>query len=241
MSAGARASAALRLVAALAAGPACGGDGEPAREAAERGREVFSSPALSRNTFNDLACADCHATSAADARLLPGANLAGAVLRPSYWGGEELDLLESVNQCLTAFMLETKGLAADDPRAIELYAFLESLPPDLPDAQPFTFVRTIGPVPAGDAARGAPLYASACGFCHGAPHTGEGRAVEFLVVVPETTLEAHGGDPSYDVRTVFAEKIRHGRFYGFGGFMPPFSSEALSDQDVGDLLAFLGQ
>jgi thiosulfate dehydrogenase len=228
------------LLAGLAA--ACGGDeGERERGAVERGRELFSSPTLSRNTFNDLACADCHAASPDDARLLPGAPMPGVVLRPSYWGGEKLDLLDSLNQCLTEFMLETRGLAPDEPKAVDLYAFLASLPPSAPDAQPFTFVREIGAAPAGDAARGEGLYAAACRFCHGEPHTGAGRNVELAVVVPEETLAEHGDDPTYDVRTVFVEKVRHGRYLGFGGSMPPFSRERLSDQDVGDVLAYLGQ
>ena len=236
---GAWAQSAVAL-AALAA--ACGGDDSPReRTAAERGRELFASTALSRNTFNDLACADCHATSADDSRPLPGAPMPGVVLRPSYWGGDELDLLESINQCLTSFMLETKGLDPGDPRAVELYAFLESLPPALPDARPFTLVRDVAAVPPGDAARGEGLYASACGWCHGDPYTGAGRRVELAVVVPDETLAEHGDDPTYDVRLVFIEKIRHGRYLGFGGFMPPFSTEVLSDQDVADVLAYLGQ
>jgi len=39
---------------------------------------------------------------------------------------------------------------------------------------------------------------------------------------------------------VFTEKIRHGLFLGYGGVMPPFSREVLSDQDVSDLLEALG-
>jgi thiosulfate dehydrogenase len=232
-----RAAGALLVGLAAACG---GGGGQVERSAAERGRELFSSPALSRNSYNDLTCAHCHAASADDPRPLPGAPMPGVHLRPSYWGGDELDLLESLNQCLTGFMLETRGLEPDDQRAVDLYAFFESLPPSAPEAQPFTFVRELGPVPAGDAARGEAAYAAACSWCHGAPHTAEGRAVELAVVVPEATLAEHGNDPTYDVRTVFVEKIRHGRYLGFGGFMPPFSREKLSDQEVGDLLAYLG-
>lgn len=227
----------MALVGALAA---CGGDEKNERSAADRGRELFTSPTLSRNSYNDLACVSCHVISADDTRLLPGAPMPGVLARPSYWGGDELDLLESLNQCLTGFMLETRGLAHDDPRAVDLYAFFESLPPIWPEAQPFSFVREIGAVPVGDVARGEAVYAAACLSCHGAVHTGEGRTVELAVVIPEETLSVHGDDPTYDLRTILTEKIRHGRYLGFGGFMPPFSQERLSDQDVGDLLAFMG-
>jgi thiosulfate dehydrogenase len=40
-------------------------------------------------------------------------------------------------------------------------------------------------------------------------------------------------------RLIFIEKIRHGRFLGYGGEMPPFSSELLSDADVADVLEYL--
>jgi thiosulfate dehydrogenase len=39
---------------------------------------------------------------------------------------------------------------------------------------------------------------------------------------------------------VVIEKTRHGRFFGVGGNMPLYSLEALSDEDLGALLAYLG-
>jgi thiosulfate dehydrogenase len=41
-------------------------------------------------------------------------------------------------------------------------------------------------------------------------------------------------------RLIFTEKIRHGLFLGYGGTMPPFSSQLLSDAEVSDLLEALG-
>ena len=38
---------------------------------------------------------------------------------------------------------------------------------------------------------------------------------------------------------VVIEKVRHGQFFGVGGTMPLYSREALSDEDLGALLAFL--
>lgn len=231
--------AGIAALALLAAG-AC--DAEPReRSAAERGRELFSSSALSRNSYNELACSDCHAVAPDDGRMLPGAPMPGVVLRPSYWGGDEVDLLRSLNACLTAFMIDTRGLDPDDPRAADLYAYLASLPPTQPEPYAFTFVREVGDAPAGDALRGEGVYNAACVRCHGAPYSGEGRGVELAGVVPTETIAEHGGDPTYNVRRVLAEKIRHGRYFGFGGLMPPFSAELLSDQDVGDILAYFGQ
>jgi thiosulfate dehydrogenase len=39
---------------------------------------------------------------------------------------------------------------------------------------------------------------------------------------------------------VFIEKVRHGGFLGYGGLMPPFSLEAMTDAELGALLSFLG-
>ena len=35
------------------------------------------------------------------------------------------------------------------------------------------------------------------------------------------------------------EKVRHGKFFSVGGNMPLFSLEALSDAQLGDVLAYL--
>jgi len=94
----------------------------------------------------------------------------------------------------------------------------------------------------GNGSRGGKLYTDACASCHGPAHTGDGRLVQRAPVLPEQTLEEHPS-PQYDDldrRLVFVEKVRHGGFVGYGGEMPPFSVEKLSDQDLGDILAFLG-
>ena len=41
------------------------------------------------------------------------------------------------------------------------------------------------------------------------------------------------------IRLVFIEKVRHGPFLGYGGTMPPFSMETLSDEGLADLLEAL--
>ncbi len=61
-------------------------------------------------------------------------------------------------------------------------------------------------------------------------------------ILPEETLANHPS-PDYtdeDRRLVFVEKTRHGGFLGYGGQMPLFSAEVLSDVDMADLLAYLG-
>ena len=211
------------------------------RSAAERGAALFSDPALSRNQFNPFSCATCHATAQHPeaGRRLPGASLDGVVARPSFWGGQEGDLLRSVNHCLRIFMLDSQGLARGDARAGDLYAFLEALPPTQPGAAPFTVVGAVQDVPVGDGARGEDLYRRACLSCHGTPTDGAGR-LPGASLLPEETIAEHGEYGPLELRLTVIEKIRHGSFLGYAGRMPPFSVETLSDEEVGDLLTYLG-
>jgi thiosulfate dehydrogenase len=238
--------------AALIAGLAGCSDGEkpPAMiyggTAIEHGAALFNDPGVVAKSLNSYSCSTCHEATAGEAgeAILTGAPLAGATKRPSFWGGQELELLRSINHCLYYFMLSDKAWKAEDVEARAMYAYLESLPADSAAEQPaaFTVAYEVKDVPPGDGSRGGKLYTDACASCHGPAHTGDGRLVQRAPVLPEQTLEEHPS-PQYDDldrRLVFVEKVRHGGFVGYGGEMPPFSVEKLSDQDLGDILAFLG-
>lgn len=239
-----RGRVALRLAsAALALSmAACAPDPETAL--VERGAAVFSSKELSSSRLNLYTCATCHTTvdSEPDDLLRTGAPLDGVVSRPSYWAGNEIDLLRAVNQCRSSFMVEPTPLEASDQQAAALYAYLESLPPTKTDEVPFTVIETIGVgiVPRGSVASGQDLYRRACGYCHGTAHEGVGRLGGRVPVLPEDTIAAHEGYAPGVLRLVFIEKVRHGAFLNYGGDMPPFSAEVLSDQELGDLLEALG-
>lgn len=214
------------------------------QSAVERGRELFETKALSRSSLNDYACATCHDVQPTEPRSKKaGAPLAGVTARSQFWGGQEVDLLRSINACRNYFMVASTPLAADDEDARALYAYLDSLEPGDSGAQPFTVVTSIERLPRGDALNGQILYAESCTSCHGGMHTGTGRLNERVPILPEDTLAAHPDAEGYTDdarRLVFIEKIRHGLFLGYSGVMPPFSSEILSDQDVSDLLEALG-
>jgi thiosulfate dehydrogenase len=236
------------LVALLAAAPA-GCDPDPETEvvhgtAVDHGAALFNDPAIAGTSYNELACATCHTTGAPEEAIRAGADLAGAVDRPSYWGGQEVTLLRSINDCLYYFMLRDAPLAGDDEEAELLYAYLASLPAGATGADPvpFTAVRDVADLAAGDAGRGGVVYNRACLRCHGMARTGEARLVSRAPILPQQTLEEHPA-PDYDDtdrRLVFVEKVRHGGFYGYGGQMPPFSLEKLSDEELADLLSYLG-
>src|SRR5579862_6403387 len=76
------------------------GDGTPA---AQLGSAWFADSALVGGSSNAFACATCHTvdrSTAAAPGLLPGYDLFDAVHRPSWWGGAELTLLASINDCV---------------------------------------------------------------------------------------------------------------------------------------------
>ncbi|MBX5484795.1 MAG: cytochrome C oxidase Cbb3, partial [Myxococcaceae bacterium] len=57
---------------------------------------------------------------------------------------------------------------------------------------------------------------------------------------PEITETYPTTFPGVNPRLVIIEKIRHGQFFGVGGNMPLYGREMLSDEQVADLLAYLG-
>lgn len=217
---------------------ACGSTGE--QNAVDQGRQLFESKALSKYSLNDYTCASCHDTIASiPPSKKAGGALAGVTLRATFWNGQEADLLGSINACRNYFMGDNLPLAATDERARSLYAYLQSLEPGDANPIPFTIVTSIDPLPRGDQAHGQLLYGQTCLYCHGEMHDGLGRLSERLPVLPEDTLVEHAQYSPRVQRLVFTEKIRHGLFLGYGGVMPPFSAELLSDEDVSDVLEAL--
>lgn len=216
----------------------------PASLADEGAALAASMSALSPSALNLYSCRTCHEEQPGDAseRLLPGAPLAGATLRTSFWGGQESDLLAALNACRGAFMGASSPLGAGSPEAAALYAYLLSLEPGSSEPVAFTVQRTIIDLPSGSAEAGLDLYDAACATCHGAPHTGAGRLSTAVPVLPEESVAQHRelGYSDRLIRLVFIEKVRHGPFLGYGGSMPPFSVETLTDPDLADVLEALG-
>ncbi len=209
--------------------------------AAEYGEKLFADPALSDATSNRVSCADCHATTL-ESTFLSGGSLKGVTKRPSYWGGAELDLLRSINHCRYYFMAANKLWTGEEDEAVATYAFLESISSDEQGTEPQPFeLGEVKDMKPGDAARGARVFDAACRSCHGASTSGLGAIVPSADRLPEDTLASHP-EPEYsdeDRRLVFVEKTRHGGFLGYGGTMPPFSVNVMSDEDLADLLTFL--
>ena len=80
-----------------------------------------------------------------------------------------------------------------------------------------------------------------CLACHGGKDTGQGRNSPLASILPNVAAEYPALFPGVAPGLVFIEKVRHGQFFQVGGNMPFFSKEALSDDDLGALLTYLGQ
>jgi thiosulfate dehydrogenase len=235
-----RAVAGVGLGLALLASAGCG-DGTV--DAADFGEELFRDARLSESDFNDFTCATCHAVTPTPegGKLFAGSSLHNAAFRKSWWGGYETRLLDAVNACYMNFMRGVTPLTEDDPRSRALYEYLVRISPERNAAAlPFTVVKNIHEVERGSANRGAEVYRAACQECHGEVHSGEDRLTTLAPVLPEATAEYGTLFPNVAPSLVVIEKVRHGRFFGVGGTMPPYSLEALSDEDLGALLTYLG-
>ena len=223
------------FVVALALSSACG-----PTSAVDAGRQLFGDPRFSGDDFNAFSCATCHDDGGGEgeARLFAGHSLVDSVNRPTWWGGHIVSLKDAVDNCAFFFMRE-QPMDATEPRARAIYEYLLSISPSpTAPALPLTTVENVTRVPRGDPVRGERVYAAACQTCHGARGSGDGRLTELASVVPDDSVD-FAADSGFPLETVIVEKVRHGAFFSIGGTMPPFSNEALSDDDLGALIAFL--
>jgi thiosulfate dehydrogenase len=217
---------------------ACGSE----MSGAERGEELFGSRDLSPSDLNVFSCASCHTADEGPGVTdgLPGYRLFGAAARTRFWGDDYGVLRDAVDACLVFFM-KGEPLVADDEDFHALYEYLVSISPEgaAGEPYPFTVVENVADVPRGDAGRGGEVYQSACQGCHGEAFTADGSILRDEVNLPAVTDTYPEEFPGVEPSLVVIEKVRHGRFFDIGGDMPLFSTEAMSDDDLGALLSYL--
>ncbi|HEY1099833.1 MAG TPA: c-type cytochrome [Myxococcota bacterium] len=214
---------------------ACGSN-----DAVDVGQTLFADPRFSDDDFNAFSCATCHADGSDDAVELirPGHSLVDTVQRPSWWGGHTVSLKDAVDDCLFFFMRD-QPMDPNEAKSRALYEYLRSISSTSPQpALPLSIVENVTTVPRGDPGRGERVYAAACATCHGDKSTGAGRLTELASIVPDDSVD-FAASSGFSLETVIIEKVRHGAFFAIGGTMPPFSREALSDEDLGALIAYL--
>ena len=231
-------------LASLSVAAACDGGTERKkvdRPAVELGERLFRDPDLSPSGNNYLACNDCHSASADEGeRIHPGYPLENAANRDAWWGGYESQFLDAVNFCLTFFM-RGQPLTPGDPDGDALYEYLDSISPaPAAPALPLTLTKTIPLLGGGDADAGRDVYDAACRGCHGS-RSGSGRLHSSVTALDDDLWADYDVVfPGVDHRLIVAEKVRHGAFFGIGGVMPPFAEERLTDEQLADILAYLG-
>lgn len=210
---------------------------------AERGEELFASTSLSPTSLNPFSCATCHSVEEGDdvGNGEAGYGLFGVADRTRFWGGEYDSLAEAVDACLLYFMRAGESFDREDEDFHALYEYLLAISPDDEpiDPLPFTVVENVVDVDRGSPERGEAVYERSCLGCHGEAFTADGSILRTEVNLPDVTEDYLVLFPGIDPSLVVIEKVRHGRFFNIGGEMPPFSQEAMSDADLGDLLSYL--
>ena len=196
----------------------------------ERGRTVYSTPLADGNVF---ACATCHALEepAADGLRRPGHPLGDAYARGSYKNGAVSSLLEAAQSCQEEWM-NAEPWAPEDADWLALETFLASAAPDT--AEPLSFeIRSPGDIEGGDPDAGRDVYEATCTACH---------AVEGQTSPLAPTVVGLGLDSDYIARRVRTSGRTDGIYAGLtGGVMPFWSAERLSDAELRDVVAYVGQ
>jgi thiosulfate dehydrogenase len=203
--------------------------------AVEVGQSLVANPLLSDSEFNAVSCTTCHDGRTTSPRI--ASPLAGMAARPSWWGGQSPRLVDAVNFCATSFMRSSPvEPTAPRWRAVEEYLLSVAGEPQPP--APLTIVENVTTVNTGPSSRGQQVWDASCRVCHGDPRTGAGRLADNVSLVPQASIE-YAEESGFPPALVVIEKVRHGGFFGVGGIMPPFSIEALSDEDLGAVLSYL--
>ena len=211
------------------------------QSALDYGREIFDSTSISSAASNPFKCSTCHEVTATPTKQLPGYVLYDSVVRASWWGGNVLTLLDATNQCIYNFMRGNVITDSDEKGRRAVRVPVEHL------------ARRLGAAVPADGGRehrrraerrrghaGRSIWNQSCANCHGAPHTGQGRLSDQVSnQCPDDSIAAHGTSATMGARPVVIEKVRHGKFFNVGGNMPLFSLEAMSDAQLGDVLAYL--
>jgi thiosulfate dehydrogenase len=202
---------------------------------AEVGESLVADPRLSDSDFNGIACTTCHDGRTTSPRI--ASPLAGMASRSSWWGGQSPRLIDAVNFCATSFMRATP-MEGTAPRWRAVDEYLLAQAGTAAASATMTIIENVTTVNTGSSSRGRQVWDASCRVCHGDPHTGTGRIADTVATVPEASIE-YAAESGFPPALVVIEKVRHGAFFGVGGSMPPFSLEALSDDDLGALLGYL--
>lgn len=204
-------TAALVLPSVMVVGLVVAGAGD-----VENGKKIFHN---SGKSSNGLACITCHDTaeSLADGILRPAHPMTNVLGRPTFWGGTLTTFGEASDFCAVKYM-QIEGLSASDKADLESYVagFGKEPQPALVLAKRTRKqIADVGKL-AGDPARGKEIVERSCIQCHSkkgpAPAMDQTLSPASIIVIDLSTG---------------------------GKFMPFFSADRLSDQQVADVAAYV--
>jgi mono/diheme cytochrome c family protein len=221
---------------------------------AQMGRKLFYDPSfggtLDSEKVSGLACANCHAdfddAANPDGLLRSGHSIVGVPHRGEAKGGMlKGDMFrrgaggggfcyEHFLQCIPGDKVNPTNIPAEQAEALMAYFEHVSGNNKGPTFQMQTLDETQANAAAdkilamkADSKRGWQLYARACAVCHGTPKKGGiGPQLVRSRPVPDVEKRKHK----------IASYVRKG-----GSVMPFFAPDRLSDQDLADIAAFLGE
>jgi ubiquinol-cytochrome c reductase cytochrome c subunit len=162
-------------------------------------------------------CAQCHASDGRGAEVANTGRRAPALADRPQVTAAYVDLVMRTGRMPPAgnpFDNQPRDIVFNDEQRAAIVAFT---------VQRFGLAVDVPDVPEGNAGRGQSSYATNCAACHGS--TGAGGVAGGGAWTPNVA--------QYDAVTL-AEAIRIGPFQ-----MPAFASDQLSDQEIGDIAAFL--
>jgi ubiquinol-cytochrome c reductase cytochrome c subunit len=182
-----------------------------AQEAGQTGDVALGGQLYAQN------CAQCHASDGRGAEVANTGRRAPALANRPEVTAAYIDLVMRTGRMPPAanpFDNQPREIAFDDEERAAIVAFT---------VERFGLETDIPNVPEGNAGRGQSAYATNCAACHGS--TGAGGVAGGGAWTPNVAR--------YDAVTL-AEAVRVGPFQ-----MPAFGSDQLTDQEVGDVAAFL--
>ena len=213
------------------------GGGEPATEQATLGEQIYRNPIEGGTTF---ACATCHALTepAADGLRRAGHPIGDALRRQSYKNGQLNTFLDAANTCLNDWINISTPWTQSSEQFTALVDYLESEDTGTGTTTDVTFTIMGESVPSeaftGDITRGQAAFNETCASCHGVDAQG-GLNVGFALAGIDYSEE----QIARKVRTsgpISSNSVYTGLT---GGRMPFWSLERLSNQELGDIIAYL--
>jgi mono/diheme cytochrome c family protein len=217
------------------------------RATSSEGRKLFHSPAISTN---GLSCANCHASfdesKQNDGLIRAGHSLYNAGKRSTFWGkdpelpGAFPDISSAAAICVKQFMLNDRGLTAQQIKILQLYLDAitrRPLPAPLPIAPAADKTGRYDGFGDGNKLLGRDLFYAACNVCHPNGNTGiapnpipRDRPVSYYAKV---IREGDG------LGAVLSGVDPNAYMDGSRKFMPFFGADRLSKEQIRHIIAFM--